>query len=765
MNSGSIEGKKTPRKQKQLSIFEAFGKAARKRKHMSDEELPTSTCSKKIQSSHFGIKPETSMDNMEKDDKRPSKDVIILDEDLDIIDNTNEKTLTETFDEDIIPASPENCAILKKVNSKEMPKCKDTNSSVKVLSDSSNPTQEKDDLYEVIMADKREANNRLLKKEIVDDYSDLSQSTPPSKSPPTKRKVSSPAPSKENSVLNMYDSPDLIDTFPDSFDLEFDDEPVTVSWLGKPKSRLKVAPDCLMPLPDLKPSQHHTVLFDTSYFDMGPPPPSRASYTDAWDSDHVKLPCSPKSLFPTPQSKNGKLTNRWELIENALFSDIRDSKQLEEAILKYNVRFNRSFTALHDFCNRVLLPAERKEFFDKTLPSMTNLALSLPTILTQPIPLLRRQQSHCITLSQQQIACLLANAFLCTFPRRNSSSSTSEYASFPSINFNRIFVGSGSDKSDKSIVGKLHSIFHYFKRVTTEMPSGSVTFEHRVCNDFPVWNKTPCELCELHICKDGLIEDQGKGMLQMDFANKYVGGGVLGSGMVQEEILFSICPELIVSRLFTEVLDDNECLIIMGAERFSKYSGYANTFVWEGDYIDSNTRDSWRRKVSHILALDATRFTNFEDQFKIGKIRRELNKLYCGFRCEFDPDYSPAIATGNWGCGAFGGDPVLKALLQLMAAAVVGRDLCYFTFSDSALMHTIHEMYTYIKSSNLNVGQLWDMICRYNNEVIVLSKKQSRSKIENIFEYIKLINNDYEASTDEENSENIKSMAHCLYGM
>lgn len=52
--------------------------------------------------------------------------------------------------------------------------------------------------------------------------------------------------------------------------------------------------------------------------------------------------------------------------------------------------------------------------------------------------------------------------------------------------------------------------------------------------------------------------------LQVDFANQFVGGGVTSSGLVQEEIRFLINPELIVSRLFTEALDDNECLIITG---------------------------------------------------------------------------------------------------------------------------------------------------------------------------------------------------------
>lgn len=50
----------------------------------------------------------------------------------------------------------------------------------------------------------------------------------------------------------------------------------------------------------------------------------------------------------------------------------------------------------------------------------------------------------------------------------------------------------------------------------------------------------------------------------MDFASKYIGGGVLKSGLVQEEILFLMSPELIVARLFTEKLADNECLKITG---------------------------------------------------------------------------------------------------------------------------------------------------------------------------------------------------------
>ena len=58
---------------------------------------------------------------------------------------------------------------------------------------------------------------------------------------------------------------------------------------------------------------------------------------------------------------------------------------------------------------------------------------------------------------------------------------------------------------------------------------------------------------------------------QVDFANKYIGGGVLGQGCLQEEIRFLISPELIITRLFTEVLESNEVIEITGAETYSTY--------------------------------------------------------------------------------------------------------------------------------------------------------------------------------------------------
>ncbi|KAF1780553.1 Poly(ADP-ribose) glycohydrolase [Phytophthora cactorum] len=81
------------------------------------------------------------------------------------------------------------------------------------------------------------------------------------------------------------------------------------------------------------------------------------------------------------------------------------------------------------------------------------------------------------------------------------------------------------------------------------------------------------QLCGARCVSDTLIEDLDK-HLQIDFANKFAGGGVLNSGCVQEEIRFLLSPELLVSCLVFAKLEPHEAFVIHGTERYSAYQGY-----------------------------------------------------------------------------------------------------------------------------------------------------------------------------------------------
>ncbi|XP_068923324.1 poly(ADP-ribose) glycohydrolase isoform X2 [Petaurus breviceps papuanus] len=486
-------------------------------------------------------------------------------------------------------------------------------------------------------------------------------------------------------------------------------------WLGTPIEELRRMPLCGVRLPHLRHSVNHTVTVRVDLLKAGEvPKPFPTHYRDLWDNKHVKMPCSEQNLYPV-EDENGERTpgSRWELIQTALLNKFNRPQNLKDAILKYNVAYAKKwdFTALIDFWDKVLEEAEAQHLCQSILPDMVKLALCLPDICTQPIPLLKQKMNHSITMSQEQIASLLANAFFCTFPRRNAKMK-SEYSSYPDINFNRLFEGRSTRKPEK-----LKTLFCYFRKVTEKKPTGLVTFTRQSLQDFPEWERCEKKLTRLHVTYEGTIEGNGQGMLQVDFANRFVGGGVTSAGLVQEEIRFLINPELIVSRLITEVLDHNECLIITGTEQYSEYIGYAETYRWARSHDDKSEMDDWQRRCTEIVAIDALHFRRYLDQFVPEKIKRELNKAYCGF---FRPGVSSenlsAVATGNWGCGAFGGDSRLKALIQILAAAAAERDVAYFTFGDSELMRDIYSMHTFLTERGQTVGQIYKLLLRYYNE-------------------------------------------------
>lgn len=168
------------------------------------------------------------------------------------------------------------------------------------------------------------------------------------------------------------------------------------------------------------------------------------------------------------------------------------------------------------------------------------------------------------------------------------------------------------------------------------VPTGVVTFTRRSIpsDDFPDWAECTetFDTTPIHVSDQGTIEDDGEGLLQVDFANKFLGGGVLNYGCVQEEIRFVICPELLISRLFTECLEHNECVVILGCERFNAYRGYASTFTWTGDIVDETPYDSSRRRKCAIVAIDAIPFSKKMIQYREEYLKRELNKvnrLFC----------------------------------------------------------------------------------------------------------------------------------------
>lgn len=164
-------------------------------------------------------------------------------------------------------------------------------------------------------------------------------------------------------------------------------------------------------------------------------------------------------------------------------------------------------------------------------------------------------------------------------------------------------------------------------------------------------------------------------------------------------------------------MDELESILITGAEQFSSYTGYGGRFKYTGPYTDTNPIDERKRRCVSIVAIDAIPFSYSDPvEFHRQSVTRELNKAYSGFSCRItrdDPDkgHMAQIATGNWGCGAFGGDKYLKTLIQWLAASRAGRDVKYFTFTkDQEFSQRQTQLAEKLRDQNVTVGTLYQLL-------------------------------------------------------
>lgn len=82
-----------------------------------------------------------------------------------------------------------------------------------------------------------------------------------------------------------------------------------------------------------------------------------------------------------------------------------------------------------------------------------------------------------------------------------------------------------------------------------------------------------------------------------------------------------------------------------------------------------------------------------------------MNKSYAGFK---GSTYSlPILVTGNWGCGAFHGDKVLKFIIQWLSFSVSKRQqLVYYTFGEGWLVELMGRWVEVAGEKKVTVGMV-----------------------------------------------------------
>ncbi|XP_034924089.1 poly(ADP-ribose) glycohydrolase 1 isoform X2 [Populus alba] len=437
-----------------------------------------------------------------------------------------------------------------------------------------------------------------------------------------------------------------------------------------------------------------------------------------------------------------------ELLFNAI-SHIRDSLALPS--LQPVAPFAHGGYAL--FFDELISRAEASKWFEEVVPALANLLLRLPSLLESHyqdadylfngvgtgLRLLGSQEAGIVFLGQELVAALLTCAFFCLFPVSDRGSKR-----LPTINFDNLFEDIYESYSKKQ-ENKIKCIMHYFERICSSMPEGFVSFERKVllleqlplCVSYPeadFWSKSVVSLCPFEVHSSGFIEDQSNGALEVDFANKYLGGGALRSGCLQEEIRFMISPELIAGMLFLPCMEDNEAIEIVGAERFSNYTGEANKafcgFLDQSncDHHKSPFQDGGSQgsqcmetdKDTNVVVKDFPMDEAPSTSVEIAMNRGEYINQVIGYSDKkgswcLDLEDKIGIATGNWGCGAFGGDPELKTMIQWLAASQAARpSVSYYTFGIKSLQN-LNQVSQWILSHEWTVGDLWNMLVEYSS--------------------------------------------------
>lgn len=361
----------------------------------------------------------------------------------------------------------------------------------------------------------------------------------------------------------------------------------------------------------------------------------------------------PKVLFPCDIAHWWVVKDKLhELKDNCLEKedfDLRDIAEYHQIIVDTVQGISRTehlkwgetiYYGLVKYFQKHATADEKSQFVKITFPSIVELGLELEALLpTDGIDINEQQKGETKEIGRQLCCSIVACAFLCLFPVEESRRGRGSKLNV--INFNKFFANLPISSQN----AKLRCILHFFDRVSAEKThlTGALLFTRQVIKweELPTldtWLNCTSRLCEVIVFEEGLIEDAGCNTLEVDFANRYIGGGVLGRGRVQEEIRFTVCPELIVSMLFMECMDDNEAIIIQGYEQFSAVQGYASDLRFAGEHRDSATRDQFGNLKNMLCAIDAISYRHDKGgglQYGDHHVLRDLNKAFAGFCTPF----------------------------------------------------------------------------------------------------------------------------------
>jgi hypothetical protein len=367
--------------------------------------------------------------------------------------------------------------------------------------------------------------------------------------------------------------------------------------------------------------------------------------------------------------------------------------------------------------------------FDRFLrggaPVMLQIALDMPALFaeTPTVPMFRThsacgaaeekdgRSSAClikrrVSLTRRQCACLLAHSFLGSLKRPKGVEPND-------WRFTAVDLFLGTAVSPNSAITFLNYFSTLEETLQCDDRRGVIIIERLgFKKGFAPWDWEASDkpLCKARVL-DGPIEDS-MADTHADFANAFVGGGCMTGDAAQEEMLFLVKPELMVAMATQQRMVDEEAIRISGALQSAVTSGFGQDFEFQGDYDGRRCAKGGAEMVETapptVCAIDAVRGGG--PAMTRRAMLRDMNKARLGF------EGAVHIASGHWGCGAYGNNHDLMFLKQWLAASEAGaKRIDIHDFSRNQSHHIVPLIR---KLRHLTVGELWTFLLELTHDLV-----------------------------------------------
>lgn len=266
------------------------------------------------------------------------------------------------------------------------------------------------------------------------------------------------------------------------------------------------------------------------------------------------MPCSTNNI-----NDAGKYN--WELIWKAFSTPTNSIDDFLQKIRTYNKNVH-NLNGLQAYLNTHDNP---EHFISDTIPAIAKIALLMNVLFGEPLCFLLESENKSVSVTKYQVACLVANAFICTFPNRDKNVTIGNL-SLGNFNLTNLFALN----SDSSSL-KIQCIVAYLEHIIDQVPDGIITItRHSNIGAVESWigDNTPI-IRDVGFTTKTPMQETLDGLTIIDFANCLVGGGFIGHGLLQEETLFACFPELLIARLIAPKLNSFEVVSVTGIQKYS----------------------------------------------------------------------------------------------------------------------------------------------------------------------------------------------------